>query len=95
VSVTDELELASPSALVNTTEQLGSDSYLYCQMPEGQWLTIHHPGQTSIRQQEHIAVLFDPRACHLFKKDEAGAALPRTAPMIDPAVETAHAASQA
>jgi len=85
----------TPSALVNTTEQLGSDSYLYCQMPEGQWLTIHHPGQTSIRQQEHIAVLFDPRACHLFKKDEAGAALPRTAPMIDQAVETAHAASQA
>jgi multiple sugar transport system ATP-binding protein len=65
------------AAVVHTTEQLGSDSYLYCELPGGQRLTIHHPGQTRVQRQERVPIAFDPVACHLFRGGEAGPALPR------------------
>jgi multiple sugar transport system ATP-binding protein len=68
-----------PEARVETTEQLGSDSYLYCELPAGQRLTIHHPGQTPIRRHERIRIALDPAACHVFRADEGGTALPRAA----------------
>jgi multiple sugar transport system ATP-binding protein len=67
------------SALVNATEQLGSDSYLYCELPGGQKLTIHAPGQTPVRRGERTPIGLRPDACHLFRADEEGCALPRRA----------------
>ena len=64
-------------ALVEATEQLGSDSYLYCALPRGQKLTIHAPGQTPVRRGERTPIALRPAACHLFRADEDGRALPR------------------
>jgi multiple sugar transport system ATP-binding protein len=64
-------------ARVGATEQLGSDSYLYCELPHGQKLTIHHPGQTRIQRQDVVRVDLDPAACHLFRSDDGEPALPR------------------
>jgi multiple sugar transport system ATP-binding protein len=64
-------------ARVGATEQLGSDSYLYCELAEGQKLTIHHPGQTRIQRQDVVRVAFDPAACHLFRSGDGEPALPR------------------
>jgi multiple sugar transport system ATP-binding protein len=62
-------------ARVETTEQLGSESYLYCTLPQGQKLTIHHPGQTRIGRAETIRIGFDPAGCHLFGSGEGEPAL--------------------
>jgi multiple sugar transport system ATP-binding protein len=70
---------ASFTALVEATEQLGSDSYLYCALPQGQKLTIHAPGQTPVRRGERTPIGLRPEACHLFRGDEEGRALPRLA----------------
>ena len=68
---------ASFDALVNATEQLGSDSYLYCELPRGQKLTIHAPGQTPVRRGERTPIRLDPDACHLFHHDEDGRVMSR------------------
>ena len=62
---------------VNFTEQLGSDSYLYCELSTNAGLTIHTPGQTSARRSDTIDVHFPPEHCHVFKKDQRESALPR------------------
>jgi multiple sugar transport system ATP-binding protein len=67
------------TALVNATEQLGSDSYLYCELPHGQKLTIHAPGQTPVRRGERTPIRLRPETCHLFRADHDGRALPRPA----------------
>ena len=66
-----------PEAVVRTAEQLGSESYLYCELPRGQGLTIHHPGQTRIQRQDKVTIALDPAACHLFRAGEGEHALPR------------------
>ena len=68
---------ASFAALVNATEQLGSDSYLYCELPRGQKLTIHAPGQTPVQRGETTPIGLRADACHLFRADEEGRALSR------------------
>jgi multiple sugar transport system ATP-binding protein len=73
----DGTEANAAEARVGATEQLGSDSYLYCELPQGQKLTIHHPGQTRIRREDVVHVEFDPAACHLFQSSEGESALPR------------------
>ena len=66
-----------PEAVVRTAEQLGSESYLYCELPQGQGLTIHHPGQTRVQKQDKVTIALDPAACHLFRAGEGEPALPR------------------
>jgi multiple sugar transport system ATP-binding protein len=73
----DGKEANAADASVGATEQLGSDSYLYCELPQGQKLTIHHPGQTRIQRQDVVRVEFDPAACHLFQSSGGEPALPR------------------
>jgi multiple sugar transport system ATP-binding protein len=73
----DGKEANAAEARVGATEQLGSDSYLYCELPQDQKLTIHHPGQTGIQRQDVVRVEFDPAACHLFRSSEGEPALPR------------------
>ncbi len=62
---------------VNFTEQLGSDSYLYCELPTMADLTIHVAGQTGVREQDKVSVSLPPEACHVFRKDPAETALAR------------------
>ncbi len=69
----------SARAVVATTEQLGSDSYLYCDLPQGQRMIIHHPGQTDIKAKNHIHLAFDPEHSRLFRRDDTGAVIPRRA----------------
>ena len=66
-----------PEAVVRTAEQLGSESYLYCELPQGQGLTIHHPGQTRVQKQDRVRIAVDPAACHLFRAGDGEPALPR------------------
>ena len=66
-------------ACVDATEQLGSDSYLYCELPRGQKLTIHAPGQSPVRRGERTPIGLRPETCHLFRADQDGRALPRHA----------------
>ncbi len=54
------------AATATSVEQLGSDSYLYCQLQGGQMLTVHHPGQTSARRGDAVHLHFDAAAAHLF-----------------------------
>jgi multiple sugar transport system ATP-binding protein len=67
----------SGEARVAATEQLGSDSYLYCELAQGQKVTIHHPGQTGIQREDVVRVDLDPAACHLFRSGDGEPALPR------------------
>jgi multiple sugar transport system ATP-binding protein len=64
-------------ATVDTAEQLGADSYLYCTLENGSPLTIHHPGQTLIKRAEHIRPTLELPACHLFLSAKDGRALTR------------------
>lgn len=57
-------------AVANSVEQLGNESYLYCQLPAGQELTVHHVGQTRVGRKESISLRFDMSLVHLF--DEQG-----------------------
>ncbi|MFK8080984.1 MAG: ABC transporter ATP-binding protein [Granulosicoccus sp.] len=60
-------------AVANSVEQLGSESYLYCQLPAGQELTVHHVGQTRVARRESIELHFDMSRAHLF--DDQGSVL--------------------
>jgi len=62
-------------AIANSVEQLGSESYLYCQLPAGQEITVHHVGQTRVARKEAIRLRFDMSMAHLF--DETGTVIGR------------------
>ena len=68
VRLTDTNNGAIP-AIAASVEQLGSDSYLYCQLPGGQMLTVHHPGQTSAGRGDAVYLRFDANAAHLFTEN--------------------------
>ena len=60
---------------VETIEQLGGESYLYCTDEAGNSITVHKSGQTRIRAGETAQVFLPAEAIHVFRKD--GAALER------------------
>ena len=68
VRLTDEADGAIP-ATAASVEQLGSDSYLYCQLPGRQALTVHHPGQTSAHRGDTVYLRLDMNAAHVFSED--------------------------
>ena len=74
---TGAAEGAKVQAKVDMAEHLGSESYLYCTLPGGAAITIHNPGQTLVGRQDQIDIAFDPSACHVFRKSDGEAALPR------------------
>jgi len=65
VHLTDETDAAIP-ATAASVEQLGSESYLYCELPGGQALTVHHSGQTKARRGDTVHLRFDTKAAHVF-----------------------------
>ncbi len=54
------------STSVMLSEHLGSETYLYLRLENGNALTVHTPGQSTIRGGETIPVFIDPRECHFF-----------------------------
>jgi multiple sugar transport system ATP-binding protein len=75
----DHLEIGAAAGCqvtVQAVEQLGGESYLYCETQGGTRLTAHLPGQTSMRRGERTSAVFHPRLTHLFRKDD-GLALKR------------------
>jgi multiple sugar transport system ATP-binding protein len=55
------------AAMVQSVEQLGGESYLYCETEAGTRLTVHLSGQTSVRRGETVAIVFRPEFIHLFR----------------------------
>jgi len=68
-------------ATATGVEQLGSDSYLYCRLPGGQALTVHHPRQTKVRRGDQIHLTFEMEAAHFFA--EKGDAILRKTDQTD------------
>ena len=69
IEIVDEAD-ADISAVVDLSEQLGGETYLYC-TPEGmQQLTVHQLGQLPIERGQRIFLRFDRSSMHLF--DGAG-----------------------
>jgi ABC-type sugar transport system ATPase subunit len=70
----DHLEIASSGGVpvaVNAIEQLGGESYLYCEAPDGAKLTAHIPGQTGVKRGDTVNAVFRPEFTHLFRQDGA------------------------
>ncbi|MGB3501773.1 MAG: sn-glycerol-3-phosphate ABC transporter ATP-binding protein UgpC [Mesorhizobium sp.] len=62
---------------VRAIEQLGGESYLYCETASGQRLTAHISGQTPVKRDEQAHAVFRPEFTHLFRKSD-GVAQKRT-----------------
>ena len=62
---------------VQAIEQLGGESYLYCETESGAKLTAHISGQTAVKRGDTAHAVFRPEFTHLFRKDD-GRAQPRT-----------------
>jgi multiple sugar transport system ATP-binding protein len=55
---------------VQAIEQLGGDSYLYCETDSGAKLTAHLAGQTRVKRGEIAYAVFKPEFAHLFRKSD-------------------------
>ena len=62
---------------VQAIEQLGGESYLYCETESGAKLTAHISGQTAVKRGDTAHAVLRPEFTHLFRKDD-GRAQPRT-----------------
>lgn len=76
----EHLSVTSPDqghlqATVMTVEQLGGESYLYCDLCGGEKLTLHLTGQTDIRRQDVIGLTMAEHRVYLFHP-ETGMAIP-------------------
>jgi multiple sugar transport system ATP-binding protein len=58
---------------VRAIEQLGGESYLYCEAEDGTKLTAHLAGQTAIKRGDKVRAVFHPQFTHLFRKDTGAA----------------------
>ncbi len=63
-------DAAGHAVTVQSVEQLGGESYLYCETGAGTPLTVHLAGQTGIRRGETTHVVFRPDYTHLFRKSD-------------------------
>jgi multiple sugar transport system ATP-binding protein len=61
---------------VQSIEQLGGQSYIYCETPDGAQLTAHFVGQTAMRRGDKARARFRRSFMHLFRKSD-GMALGR------------------
>ncbi|MDP3897310.1 MAG: ABC transporter ATP-binding protein [Mesorhizobium sp.] len=73
----DIAETGGHPVTVLSIEQLGGDSYLYCETKAGTKLTAHLAGQTALKRGDTAHALFRPDFTHLFRGDN-GLALART-----------------
>ena len=61
------------SADVGVTEQLGGETYLYCDAPGLPQITVHQQGQLPFERGQSLSLSFDRSRMHVF--DAAGKAL--------------------
>ncbi|MEJ8472973.1 ABC transporter ATP-binding protein [Roseibium algae] len=61
-----EADKADMTVSVRGTEQLGGESFVYSNTPDGAALTLHLSGQTSIEPGTEIGLSLDRALCHLF-----------------------------
>ena len=54
---------------VNSIEQLGSESYLYCLTDADEPVTVHQRGQTTAERGDHVLLHIDDAAMHLFDQE--------------------------
>jgi len=54
---------------VNSTEQLGGETYIYGQVPGDVPMTLHLPGQVDVQGGQSVAVTLDRAHTHLFAQD--------------------------
>jgi multiple sugar transport system ATP-binding protein len=69
----DHLDIAGEGEVtvtVQAIEQLGGDSYLYCETGTGAKLTAHLAGQTRVKRGETAHAVFKPEFAHLFRKSD-------------------------
>ena len=62
-------ETADITVKVELTEQLGSETYLYCKTEGIPLLTVHQSGQYVVSRGELIHLSFDRKFIHLFNVD--------------------------
>ena len=55
---------------VTVEEQLGSDAFLYVDVPQIGAITVRAVGERGFRRGDKIFLSFDPRRCHLFADDD-------------------------
>lgn len=54
---------------VNSTEQLGGETYIYGELPGSTAMTLHLAGQVAVERGQGVKVLLDRQHMHLFDKD--------------------------
>ena len=59
----------SLTARVDFSEYLGGTQYLYCQLADGQSLTVEHRSSVGIEAGEQVSLLFEPSDCRFFDED--------------------------
>ncbi len=67
----EHISITSPEngdfkASVTAVEQLGGESYLYCNLSESEQVTIHMQGQTEISRNDTIGIKTDEKQTHVF-----------------------------
>ena len=66
----DESHPANLECSVEINEQLGGESYIYCSSPSTGQLTVHSPGQNSLRRGDKVRLYLPPDSIHLFDKTD-------------------------
>jgi len=69
IAISDDTGLDDITAKVFLSEQLGGETYLYCEADSIDNLTIHQPGQLPVNNGEVLKLRFDRAQMHLFDAD--------------------------
>jgi multiple sugar transport system ATP-binding protein len=51
------------------SEQLGGETYLYCEVEGLPQITVHRPGQLSVSEGEEVALSVDRTKLHIFDRN--------------------------
>jgi multiple sugar transport system ATP-binding protein len=62
------------SAAVAVSEQLGGDTYIYCDAPGLPQITVHQPGQLPVAKGQTLSLSFERAQMHVFGADGAAVA---------------------
>ena len=68
VTSPDKADLTASCAL---SEQLGGETYLYCEAEGLPQITVHRPGQLSVSEGEEVALSIDRSKLHIFNSNGA------------------------
>ena len=63
------VEEADASVIVELTEQLGGETYIYCRSEDLGAFNVHQAGQIPVKRGEPLHLNFERSSLHLFNKD--------------------------